>query len=550
MADLDVNEGTFRSAPPGPGAATPAAPDALFRGLLEFAPDAIVVVDGVGGIRLINSQAEKMFGYDRGELVGKPIEILLPDRFGAAHSGHRGRYMAEPRTRPMGAGLDLAARHRDGTEIPVEISLSPLETADGLLVTSVIRDVSERKRAEREREARARQQSIVVELGRRALLGTDLAMVMSEVVDQVGRMFAADYASVLTLTPDKGAFRLEAGYGWAQGCVGEAVLEAGAASHAGYAILSDSPLNAPDLGSESRFPPVPLLVERGVASVAAVSLYVQNQAYGVLEVETTRARNFTQDDMNFLQATANVLSAAIERGRGERLQRERDFLRAEQMSAVGQVAAGVAHELRNPLTSIKGLIQVNRKEAEAQGVGAEDFRIIEEEIRRMERTLQAFLDFARPPEPERRRQDLAPIADRTLALVRGRAEKQGVTLEVFQPNSPVVADVDADQIQQLLLNLALNSLDVMSHGGTLGIEIRCAGPGLVQVVVRDTGPGVEPSLLPRVFEPFVSGKENGVGLGLAVSRRIAEDHGGSLSAGSGAVGGARFTLWLPSRPIG
>lgn len=166
----------------------------------------------------------------------------------------------------------------------------------------------------------------------------------------------------------------------------------------------------------------------------------------------------------------------------------------------------------------------------------------------MERTLQTFLDFARPPRPERRHLSLAPLIERTLALIRGRVEKQKVVLRLVQPTTLIMVEGDGDQLQQLLLNLALNALDVMPRGGSLEVEIRPPDRGQVEIRISDTGPGITPSLLPYVFEPFVSGKESGLGLGLAVSRRIAADHGGSLEASNRPDGGACFVLRLPALP--
>ena len=133
---------------PGPRPSGTSRPDARFEALLESAPDAIVIVDERGRIQIVNSEAELMFGYPRSELIGQPVELLVPNRHKQVHAENRGRYTAKPKTRPMGVGLNLSARRKNGSEFPVEISLSPMPTDGGLLITSVIRDVSSRRRLE------------------------------------------------------------------------------------------------------------------------------------------------------------------------------------------------------------------------------------------------------------------------------------------------------------------------------------------------------------------------------------------------------------------
>jgi signal transduction histidine kinase len=228
-------------------------------------------------------------------------------------------------------------------------------------------------------------------------------------------------------------------------------------------------------------------------------------------------------------------------------QREREVLRAEQLAAVGRLAAGVAHEIRNPLTSIKMLVQTGREEAAARGLSAEDLGVIELEIRRIERSLQTFLDFARPPKLKRTARDLGPLAEHVVNLIRGRAAKQGVEVRLAAPGEPVVAVVDGDQVGQVLVNLTLNALDVMPRGGVLELRLRGPEHGQVELSVCDTGPGIAGGVLPRLFEPFVSDKETGLGLGLSVSRRIVEDHGGTLRGFNRPEGGACFVVRLPAQ---
>jgi two-component system sensor histidine kinase HydH len=226
-------------------------------------------------------------------------------------------------------------------------------------------------------------------------------------------------------------------------------------------------------------------------------------------------------------------------------QREREVLRAEQLAAVGQVAAGVAHELRNPLTSVKMLVQTGLEGngKPAAGLPAEDLAIIEHEVRRMEQCIQTFLDFARPPRSERRRNDLVTVLKRALLLVEGRARRQKVTLDVELPPEPLVLDIDSEQIHQVVVNLLLNALDAMPRGGTLRVS---AGrhEDTVAVQVRDTGAGIAPRIRERLFEPFVSSKETGLGLGLSICKRLIEAHGGSIRGENQRGGGAVFTFTL------
>lgn len=255
------------------------------------------------------------------------------------------------------------------------------------------------------------------------------------------------------------------------------------------------------------------------------------------------------DGLASLQKQMQGVTREIEQVVERLQQREREVLRAEQLAAVGQLAAGLAHELRNPLTSIKMLFQTLSEEARDRDLPAEDLHIIELELRRMERCLQTFLDFARPNKLECRLLDLTGLVEQTLALIGTRARKQQVSIRFQRPEQPVLAQVDGDHIKQLLINLGLNALDVMPQGGTLSVDLHAREHDHIELRVLDSGPGIAPEMLPRLFRPFVSTKETGLGLGLVVSQRIAESHGGTLRAANRPEGGACFTLRLPAAKL-
>ena len=217
--------------------------------------------------------------------------------------------------------------------------------------------------------------------------------------------------------------------------------------------------------------------------------------------------------------------------------------RSERLAAVGSLAAGVAHEIRNPLSSIRGFAQLFMKKFSLESREYEYARVMVKEVERLNRVISALLDFARPKKPDVRPVNVKALVDHALQVIHEDLERKQVTIENRCANEASV-QADPDQLIQVLLNLFLNAVDSLDTGGLLRVEAD-VDEDTMEIRVVDNGEGMDPETLKQIFDPFFTTKDRGMGLGLAVAHRIMEDHGGSLGARSSPGKGSTFFLRLP-----
>jgi PAS domain S-box-containing protein len=506
---------------------------ARFRGLLEAAPDAIVGVDPDGRIALVNAQTERLFGYHREELVGQPVEILVPAAVRPVHPRYRGRYLADPRPRPMGAGMPLAGRRRDGTEFPAEISLSTLDTEQGVLVAASIRDVTDRKKA----EAKFRG---LLEAAPDAIVGVDADGRIALVNTQTERLFG---------------YRREE-------LVGELVE-----------ILVPHGVRAAHPAYRSRYFADPQQRPMG----AGTQLTGRRKDGTEFPVEISLSALDTEDGLLVSASVRDVTDRTEALAERERLksQAERERLegqlhQSQRLESLGQLAGGVAHDFNNLLGAILNYAAFVEEEitaAAARPGGAawvpvgRDVEQIRRAAERATNLTHQLLAFGRREIVQPRVLNLNDIVAEVEQLLRRTlGEHIELTTDLAGGLWPVLAD--PGQLEQVLVNLAVNARDAMPQGGRLTIDTTnldvdddyaSTRHGLkigrhVRLRVSDTGTGMPKHVLNRVFEPFFTTKPKGegTGLGLATIYGIITQADGHAQLYSEPGLGTTFTALLPA----
>ncbi len=528
-----------------------------WRVTLASIGDGVLVTDAGATVVSLNAVAETLTGWKEHEAIGRDLDevfrITNEQTQQPAESPAR-RALRDGRI--VGLGNHTVLLAKDGTERPIDDSAAPIKDQEGTIVgvVMVFRDVSERRRAEEQAAARARQHEAIARLSETALGGRDLQSLMNEAAAYVTRTLGTDMCEVLELVSDARGLILRAGVGWKPGRMDRATEGVETNFLAGHTLASAALVVITDLRSETRFAGSTRLHDHGVISgMSAVVAGDAGRHYGVLGTYATRPRSFTDDDVSFLSAVANVLAVAIQRKRAEVALQEANRQKDEFL-------AMLAHELRNPLSPIRNAVHVLRSLVPNEPRLERAREMIERQVTHMTRLLDDLLDVSRIARGKvslhQEVVDLAQLVRLAGEDYRATLDAIGLTLTLGLPARPMWVQADPTRLSQAVGNLLHNASKFTNPGGQVTVRLTMEADGRAAILsIRDTGIGMEPDILGRVFETFsqadhsLDRSRGGLGLGLALVKGLVELHGGTVQAFSAGLGaGSEFTIRLPLAP--
>jgi PAS domain S-box-containing protein len=544
------------------------------RSIIDGALEAVVTMDTAGVITGWNPQAEITFGWPRAEAIGRLLEqTIIPPQHRDAHRRGLQRYLATGAAAVLNKRLELTAVRRDGREFPVELTITPIGTAERRGFSGFVRDISERKLAQSRLQTQLERLSLLdqvtVAIGERQ----DLPSIYQVTLQSLEERLPADFSCVFNLDADGASLAVSFIGNRSVTLAGQLGLgerarlavEANGLARCAHGHL----MYEPDTGA-SAFAFFQRLARGGLHAVVMAPLYSDSNVFAVLLVARRLAHGFNSAECEFLrQLSAHValaaqqaqLYSALEQAYNDLLQTQQAVMQQERLRALGQMASGIAHDINNALTPATLYTEtLLETEPHLSAQGRESLTTIQRSIDDIAHTVSRMKEFYRHRNPESAQLpiQLNPLVRQVVDLTRARwsdmPQQRGIVIEMrieLAPDLAAVMGVESE-IREALVNLVFNAVDAMPAGGTMTVRTRMLDAPSLQacIEVTDTGVGMDEATRRRCMEPFFTTKgERGTGLGLPMVYGVVQRHGADLNIESGVGQGTTVTLSFPALEI-
>ncbi|MCP5473299.1 MAG: PAS domain S-box protein [Rhodanobacteraceae bacterium] len=523
-------------------------PNGWLEALADAAPDAMLVIDAEGTIQFANLAVQTVFHYEPEELLGQKIEKLVPSRYHTRHRADRARYSHDARSRPMGLNLELLGVRRDGSEFPVEVSLSPMRSGDTHFVIAAVRDVTELRRS-RELLQRSARQLALASLAERAVTSSDIESFCKHTLSVLIEQLQISHGGLCERGHDGHHVRFISVTGWTDEEALPVILKA----------LSPARMRRMLEGQVRQILVVPSRAARArldqfLAGVI-VPLRGPTRVHGVLSIFRSAEQPLSEDECVFAQSAAHLAAAVFERQYHQAL-----LLQASKMEALGQLTGGVAHDFNNLLTVIGGNLQILDDLLPAAQT---DIRSLVDAASRASRRAAELtgklLAFSRKRQLAAQAVDCSQLLNSMRELLR-RTLGEGIELRYRIAPDLQHALADAGQLESAVLNLALNARDAMPNGGTLTLSalqrnrtrLASRGADTIVIEISDSGEGMTKEVREHALEPFFTTKASGkgTGLGLSMVYGFVRQWGGDVRIYSEPGMGTTVRMMLPAAHSG
>lgn len=534
-----------------------------YRTLFESAGDAIFILGLDGKILEVNRVACERLGYSYEELIRMDAALIHAPQFAP------GVMRRIEQVRHLGSlAFESAHTRRDGTIIPIELNNSVIEYAGTPAILSIARDMTERKHAENRLRRYIDEQAALYEIALRLSAQLNMDDLLRLLVEQAVALLGAQAGGIYLYDAQRDRLALALGVDYFSEYLSVDLKPGEGLS--GRAFQTRQVMKVQDYQTWEGRAAV-FAHEDRLRLLMAVPLLGKHDVLGVLIVGGGESKtSFDDHDARLAELFAAQAAIALENAQlyerqQEQFRRLQDaqsrLVQAEKMSALGRLIASIVHEINNPLQAVQGCLTLVREgidEATVLDHGAaanlqQDLDVAAAEVARVAGIVRRLRDFYRPTRAGVQPTDVQAVLNAVLTLTAKQLQHSRVSAERVVPTgAPIIITTNADQLKQVTLNLVLNALDAMPHGGHLSITVQLdtlpsgdQSQPAVRIDFADTGHGIPPEVLPRIFEPFYTTKDTGSGLGLSISYEIVKTLGGEITVSSELDHGSTFTIWLP-----